>query len=254
MDAIGDINNDGVGDIVVGAPQRTPGFLGTGYVMVLSGADGAVLAQLSGTGGPTSPSEFGSMVANAGDVDGDGRNDYLIGDRGRDIAGQTDSGFAMIEKGALAGNAVGVLFCHCPPTSPAMCGNTHNGLGGCLNTLGQPGLLQGFGSASVTADNLFLVASGLPASSSTFFFSGTSSAAPGNPLDSGLMCVGGSLTRLPVVTASGGVAVKGPYEVVQQGGYLAGQTAYFQAQYRNLNGPCGANANQTNALALTFLP
>jgi len=254
MDALGDVSGDGAGDIVVGAPQRQPGFLGSGYVKLLSGSNGAKLAQWNGNGSPSNPNEFGAMVANAGDVDGDGKDDYLIGDRGRDIGGQTDAGFAMIAKGALAGNAVGVLFCHCPPSSPAMCGNTHNGLGGCLNTLGQPGLLQGFGSTSVTADDLFLVASGLPASSSTFFYSGTSSTAPGSPLYSGLMCVGGTLTRLPVVTASGGVAVKGPYQVVQQGGYLAGQTAYFQAQYRNINGPCGANANQTNALALTFLP
>jgi hypothetical protein len=254
MDALGDVSGDGVGDIVVGAPQRTPSFLGAGYVKLLSGANGALFALWTGTGGPSNPTEFGAAVANAGDVDADGNNDFLIGDRGRDIGGQTDAGFAMIAKGALAGNAVGVLFCHCPPSSPAMCGNTHNGLGGCLNTLGQPGLLQGFGSTSVTADDLFLVASGLPATSSTFFYSGTSSAAPGSPLYSGLMCVGGTLTRLPLVTASGGVAVKGPYEVVLQGGYLAGQTAYFQAQYRNINGPCGANANETNALALTFVP
>jgi hypothetical protein len=254
VDAIGDVNGDGVGEIVVGAPQRQPGFLGAGYVKLLSGVDGAKFAQWNGTGGPSNPTEFGSAVANAGDVDGDGRDDYFIGDRGRDIGGQTDAGFAMIVKGAIAGAAVGSQFCNCAAPSSNPCAITHNGLGGCLNTLGQPGVLAGFGTTSVAADDLFLTASGLPSTSSTFFYSGTSSTAPGTALYSGLMCVGGALTRLPVVQASGGVAVKGPYQLVQQGGYLAGQTVYFQAQYRNINGACGANANQTNALALTFTP
>ncbi|MCC7014642.1 MAG: hypothetical protein IT454_18925 [Planctomycetes bacterium] len=254
MCAISDFSGDGAGELVVGAPQRQSGFLGTGYVRVLSGANGVKLAEWIGTGSPSNPAQFGSSVANAGDVDGDGKQDYLIGDRGRDLGTQIDAGFAMIAKGALAGATVGTQFCHCPPSSPAACGNTHNGLGGCLNTLGTPGLLAGFGTASVTADDLFLVASGLPASSTVFFFSGTASAAPGFPLYSGLMCVTGTITRLPAVTASNGVAVKGPHQLAAQGGYLAGTTAFFQAQYRNINGPCGANANQTNALAVTFTP
>lgn len=254
MDQVGDIDGDGNGDIAVGAPQRQPGFLGTGYVRVLSGSNGAQLAMWNGIGGATNATEFGAAVANAGDVDGDGKADFLIGDRGRPVGPQDDGGYAMIAKGELAAGAVGTPFCHCPSSSPASCGNTHSGMGGCLNTFGTPGLLEGFGSTSVASDDLFLVASGLPPSASTFFFSGTGSAAPGIPLYSGLLCVSGTLTRLPVVTASNGVAVKGPYQLVGQGGYMAGQTTYFQAQYRNINGPCGHNANQTNALVLTFTP
>ncbi len=65
----GDLNQDGYADILIGNPH----FL-TQSAFVYSGADGSTLLTI-----PGSPaSAFGLAVALAGDVDGDGRPDYII--------------------------------------------------------------------------------------------------------------------------------------------------------------------------------
>ncbi len=75
VDGMGDLNNDGHADVVVGAPAR--GFSpGVGYANVHSGFDGSVMFTF--TDGVTG-SEFGTAVANAGDVNNDGKADIVIG-------------------------------------------------------------------------------------------------------------------------------------------------------------------------------
>lgn len=75
VDGMGDLNGDGHADLLVGAPVRSFAS-GDGYARVLSGADGSVLFHLSdGTTG----SEFGTAVANAGDVNNDGKADMVVG-------------------------------------------------------------------------------------------------------------------------------------------------------------------------------
>src|SRR5690349_5343502 len=70
----GDVNGDGVHDIISGAPGSTPDA--PGAAIVYSGATGHVLARLHGH----SPgSNFGAAVAGIGDVNGDGRDDLLVG-------------------------------------------------------------------------------------------------------------------------------------------------------------------------------
>ena len=67
---LGDVNGDGVGDLIVGAP-------GADRVFMLSGATLAVLRTMvdpNGTG-----HLFGNTVANAGDVNGDGVDDIAVG-------------------------------------------------------------------------------------------------------------------------------------------------------------------------------
>ncbi|QJE97433.1 FG-GAP repeat protein [Luteolibacter luteus] len=71
-----DANADGVLDLAVGSPgyTGTPGY-GTGAVRVYSGADGALLFFSTGT----VASQYGSAIANAGDQNGDGREDIYVG-------------------------------------------------------------------------------------------------------------------------------------------------------------------------------
>ncbi len=70
----GDVNGDGVGDLIVGAPEVQT--LGRGYVKVYSGVDGAVLLTLVGS---NLFDRFGTAVAGLGDVNGDGLSDLAVG-------------------------------------------------------------------------------------------------------------------------------------------------------------------------------
>lgn len=71
---IGDVNGDGVPDVLVGAPGVTG--VATGSAHVFSGADGTLIRRHDGEGGVEN---FGKSVAALGDVDGDGAGDYAVG-------------------------------------------------------------------------------------------------------------------------------------------------------------------------------
>jgi FG-GAP repeat/Thrombospondin type 3 repeat len=76
--AVGDVNDDGKGDVVVGAPHTlVGGNAEQGRVYVFSGADGAVLLTLD-TPNPQADASFGASVA-AGDANNDGRADIAVG-------------------------------------------------------------------------------------------------------------------------------------------------------------------------------
>lgn len=71
-----DANGDGVTDLAVGCPgyTGTTGY-GTGTVRVFSGVDGSLLSAGFGLPG----SQFGGAIANAGDQNGDGKEDLYVG-------------------------------------------------------------------------------------------------------------------------------------------------------------------------------
>jgi hypothetical protein len=72
----GDANADGHADFAVTNSSAHPGPDQSGRVIVFSGADGSVLHDLTETG---SGALFGFDIAPAGDIDGDGHDDLVIG-------------------------------------------------------------------------------------------------------------------------------------------------------------------------------
>jgi len=85
----GDVNADGYPDVLVGASEYSSA---TGYARIYSGKDGSELKTLFGKSGND---RFGLSVSGAGDVDGDGHADFIIG---AEEAGNRN-GYAVIYSG-----------------------------------------------------------------------------------------------------------------------------------------------------------
>ncbi len=97
LQAAGDVNGDGFGDVIVGAYSAGPGgLLYAGSAYVYSGLDGSLLHQFHGS---AEYDYFGSAVAGAGDVNADGYADLLIGAPGTSPGGFESAGSAFLYSG-----------------------------------------------------------------------------------------------------------------------------------------------------------
>ena len=76
MSVLGDVNGDKRDDLYVSDWANSANARGTGRAYVYSGVDGKLLHTLTGE---ARSDGFGIGVADAGDVDGDGRQDLIIG-------------------------------------------------------------------------------------------------------------------------------------------------------------------------------
>jgi hypothetical protein len=114
----GDVNGDGYGDFIIGGPfANATHILGTGTSYVVFGHAGAFSPiGLNGTNGfvfgagSTPGDNTGYSVASAGDVNGDGFDDLIIGAWKRDSNG-TDSGTSYVlfgHAGAFADTGIGI--------------------------------------------------------------------------------------------------------------------------------------------------
>ncbi len=91
----GDVNGDGVSDLIVGIRGDDNNGVNSGSVRVFSGADGSVLYN---SDGDSAGDEFGFAVSNTGDVNGDGFADLIVGASGDDNTG-LNSGSARVLSG-----------------------------------------------------------------------------------------------------------------------------------------------------------
>ncbi|MEE9392747.1 MAG: integrin alpha [Planctomycetota bacterium] len=100
--AIGDVNSDGVPDVIVGDPLNDVGpGSDAGRVVVLSGADGSFIFELFGD---QAGARFGWSVASAGDATNDGVDDLLVGAPRYDGVG-VNSGQVRLYNGSTQGFA-----------------------------------------------------------------------------------------------------------------------------------------------------
>jgi len=179
-----DLNNDGVAEILIGAPdyftQGLSGWNFRGLVRIYSGASGQLLTSV--TGGSTD--RLGSAIApNVGDLDGDGFGELALAGALSD-AGGTDSG---------------VLRCYrlFPIPASSYCI-------GKLNSAGCTPFMTANGIASASATTAFPVgALNVVNQKNGLLFYGQSSSA--TPFQGGTKCVGNPIHRT-VVQASGGSA------------------------------------------------
>ncbi|MFE9201125.1 hypothetical protein [Micromonospora sp. NPDC007230] len=109
--AIGDVNGDGLGEVIAGAPSaQTPEITG-GLIAVFTGRSGGlsssavrvITQRTSGVPGePAAGDRFGAALA-AGDVTGDGKADVLVGAPGDRVGTAAEAGSVTLLKGSTAG-------------------------------------------------------------------------------------------------------------------------------------------------------
>jgi hypothetical protein len=117
IEAAGDVNRDGIPDVIASAP-------GGQVALLYSGRDGRTLRTLTA---PVRDAGFGNAVTDLGDLNGDGYADVAVGAPQDDSAG-TDAGRAYVFSGrdgtillSLAGDSAGHNF------GNALGGGTRNG-------------------------------------------------------------------------------------------------------------------------------
>jgi Ca2+-binding RTX toxin-like protein len=110
----GDVNGDGLDDVIVGAFAATPNGAASGTSYVVFGKSDGTAVELSdieaGTGGfaingVSANDQSGISVSAAGDVNGDGLDDVIVGAY-RDDPNGTDSGASFVVFGKTDGTAV----------------------------------------------------------------------------------------------------------------------------------------------------
>ncbi len=244
LSGIGDIDGDGVDDFIVGAPDDSTGGLVAGSVRVFSGADGSVLYTVLGR---LPALLLGRSTSDAGDVDGDGFDDFIVGSNGSSVPGEVRvySGVALFRP-----------FCF-GTTSACPCSNPGGPGEGCENSTGTGCTLSAMGVPSVSSDTVRLIATRAPGDQIGLFVQGSDMAGGGQgiPFGNGLRCTLGATTRLQLIHADihGAAVTSGSISAL--GGVSAGETRYYQYWFRDHAGAaCGDTHNLSNALEITWTP
>ncbi len=182
----GDTNGDGYGDVIVGAIVYDNGQTDEGAAFVFPGSPSGVASSNPGTPGVTqvesnqASAGFGFSVAGAGDVNGDGYADAIVGAYAYD-AGQGDEGAAFV----FPGGASGIASSH--PATPGVAQLESNQAGAFLGySVAGAGDTNGDGYADVIVGTVFYD-NGETNEGAAFVFLGSASGiASSNPATSGV--------------------------------------------------------------------
>jgi FG-GAP repeat protein/flagellar hook capping protein FlgD len=137
----GDVNGDGYADVIVGAPSNSAGGLGAGRAYVFCGGPGVDAAPDLTLTGVAPGDNLGTSVSSAGDVNGDGYADVIVGASHND-AGGTDAGRAYVYYGGPGADAQADMM-----VTGAAAGDQ---FGGSVSAAGD-GLADGYGDLIVGA-------------------------------------------------------------------------------------------------------
>ena len=130
----GDVNGDGFDDIIIGTQYGAPGHTYTGAAYVVFGKAGGFTDINLGTlgadqgfviRGAATGDEAGASVSAAGDINGDGFADIIIGAPGSDLGG-TNAGGAYVVFGKAGGFGTITLSDLAPPTGFVIMGDAPN--------------------------------------------------------------------------------------------------------------------------------
>lgn len=153
----------------------------------------------------------------------------------------------------------------CSPHAPRAslpecpCGNSaedSDRLEGCANSSGRGARLRAEGSADVAANDLYLNVQGLPPESvGVLLCSATTIQVDGTFYD-GLLCIDGPIERVSALSAGpdGAWTATEPAITTVGGPGELSWRSYFQVWYRDIDGPCGAGSNTTNAIRVDWEP
>jgi hypothetical protein len=144
----GDVDGDGFGDLIVGAPEDASAFVFRGSHDGIHTHASVVL-----TGAPAS--RFGAAVASAGDVDGDGFGDVVVGAPGGDAA--------FVYRGSATGIDLASVV--------ALAGAAGSGFGSAVAGGGDTALLDGLSDVAI----------GAPMTSTVQIFAGAASGLEATP-------------------------------------------------------------------------
>lgn len=105
VSSAGDVNGDGYSDVIIGAPLYDDSFVNEGKAFIYHGSASGLSANPDATPDDADQlsAEFGYSVAGAGDVNGDGYSDVIIGADSYNDGANTDEGWAFVYHGSTTG-------------------------------------------------------------------------------------------------------------------------------------------------------
>ncbi|MCF0049858.1 FG-GAP-like repeat-containing protein [Dyadobacter sp. LJ53] len=103
LSSAGDVNGDGFADLIIGVPNYDIGELNEGTAFVCLGSPTGLDNGTHGFQSDQADAQMGSSVASAGDVNGDGYSDIIIGASGYDNGLKSNDGTALIFHGSASG-------------------------------------------------------------------------------------------------------------------------------------------------------
>jgi hypothetical protein len=134
---VNDVDGDGKADLVVGAPGAMGvGAVALGSIFIYSGATGQLLARVDGS---ASNEDFGISVARLGDVDGDGKDDVVVGA----VDQSCDGSFPLNGSAYVLSAATGLSIRRIGAADPCSWFGSAVGAAGDVNGDGTPDILVG---------------------------------------------------------------------------------------------------------------